>query len=107
MHYLINVQSLLFFCRMPFQLKIRVTLARHVYKPFYRQTFLSNYTFSMKLKCPRLHVTQPESAFAQGNARWTNLDLDPVPPHQRKWGVLSFVGMLPIHPPLIDLPNSG
>ena len=52
--------------------------------------------YSMKFKRPRLHVSQPESAFAQGNARWTNLDLDPVPPHQRKWGVLSFVGMLPM-----------
>lgn len=41
---------------------------------------------------PRLRITQPKSAFAEGNARWTNLDLDPVPHHRRKWGPLSFVG---------------
>ncbi|ODQ51306.1 uracil permease [Saitoella complicata NRRL Y-17804] len=38
-----------------------------------------------------LHVSQPKSAFAAGSARWTNLDLDPVPPHLRKWGLWSFV----------------
>ena len=42
----------------------------------------------MKLK---LHVDQPKSAFAEGNARWTNKDLDPVPPGKRKWGVISFI----------------
>ncbi|KAL5113593.1 hypothetical protein ACEQ8H_008541 [Pleosporales sp. CAS-2024a] len=36
-------------------------------------------------------VEQPKSAFAQGNARWTNKDLDPVPRHARKWGVTSFI----------------
>lgn len=41
---------------------------------------------------PRLHVEQPQSTFAEGgSARWTNKDLDPVPPHARKWGVTSFV----------------
>ncbi|KAH1454859.1 hypothetical protein KXX13_001292 [Aspergillus fumigatus] len=40
---------------------------------------------------PRLRITQPKSAFGEGNARWTNLDLDPVPHHRRKWGPLSFV----------------
>ncbi|RLL93704.1 hypothetical protein CFD26_103347 [Aspergillus turcosus] len=45
----------------------------------------------MKFRRPRLRVTQPRSAFAEGNARWTNLDLDPVPLHRRQWGPLSFV----------------
>ncbi|KAF2203954.1 uracil transporter FurD [Delitschia confertaspora ATCC 74209] len=40
---------------------------------------------------PHLKVEQPKSAFAEGNARWTNKDLDPVPPNQRKWGVTSFI----------------
>ncbi|KAF2728179.1 uracil permease [Polyplosphaeria fusca] len=40
---------------------------------------------------PHLKVDQPESAFAEGNKRWTNKDLDPVPRHQRKWGVTSFI----------------
>jgi NCS1 nucleoside transporter family len=40
---------------------------------------------------PHLKVEQPVSAFAEGNARWTNKDLDPVPRHQRKWGVTSFI----------------
>ncbi|KZM19089.1 uncharacterized protein EKO05_0010235 [Ascochyta rabiei] len=38
-----------------------------------------------------LSVEQTESAFAEGNARWTNIDLDPVPRHNRKWGVTSFL----------------
>ncbi|KAF1847860.1 uracil permease [Cucurbitaria berberidis CBS 394.84] len=38
-----------------------------------------------------LKVEQTQSAFAEGNARWTNRDLDPVPRHARKWGVTSFV----------------
>ncbi|KAF9691365.1 hypothetical protein EKO04_010913 [Ascochyta lentis] len=38
-----------------------------------------------------LEVEQTESAFAEGNARWTNIDLDPVPRHNRKWGVTSFL----------------
>lgn len=46
----------------------------------------------IRLKKPRLHVEQPKSTFAEGgNARWTNKDLDPVPPHARKWGVTSFI----------------
>ncbi|KAL2007515.1 hypothetical protein VTN00DRAFT_8953 [Thermoascus crustaceus] len=47
----------------------------------------------MKFELPTIHVTQPKSAFAEGNARWTNLDLDPIPRHRRKWGVTSFIGM--------------
>ncbi|OAG04292.1 uracil permease [Paraphaeosphaeria sporulosa] len=42
-------------------------------------------------KRPHLKVDQPESAFAEGNQRWTNKDLDPVPRHARKWGVTSFI----------------
>ncbi|OAL51511.1 uracil permease [Pyrenochaeta sp. DS3sAY3a] len=38
-----------------------------------------------------LHVEQTQSTFAEGNARWTNKDLDPVPRHARKWGVTSFI----------------
>ncbi|OCK84456.1 NCS1 nucleoside transporter family, partial [Lepidopterella palustris CBS 459.81] len=44
-----------------------------------------------KFKRPSLKVEQPKSAFADGNARWTNKDLDPVPRHLRKWGVTSFI----------------
>ncbi|KAL1644646.1 hypothetical protein SLS61_008697 [Didymella pomorum] len=36
-------------------------------------------------------VEQAQSTFAEGNARWTNKDLDPVPKHERKWGVTSFL----------------
>ncbi|KAK8173481.1 NCS1 allantoate transporter [Phyllosticta citrichinensis] len=49
----------------------------------------------MKLKIrfqkPTLHVEQSESEFAKGSSRWTNVDLDPVPRRERKWGVWSFV----------------
>ena len=44
--------------------------------------------WSTKLK---LRVDQPESAFVPGSSRWTNKDLDPVPPSQRKWGPVSFI----------------
>ena len=46
---------------------------------------------SVRLMMLKLQVDQPKSAFAVGSSRWTNKDLDPVPPNQRKWGVISFV----------------
>ncbi|KAH8701630.1 putative uracil permease [Talaromyces proteolyticus] len=49
----------------------------------------------MKFLAPhwsRLRLPQTESSFLRGNVRWTNKDLDPVPPDMRKWTVLSFVG---------------
>lgn len=46
---------------------------------------------SMKFKSPQLKVEQPKSVFADGNKRWTNKDLDPVPPEARKWGVISLI----------------
>ncbi|KAI9730748.1 MAG: hypothetical protein M1834_005717 [Cirrosporium novae-zelandiae] len=48
---------------------------------------------SLELKRPEFHleVEHPKSAFADGNKRWTNKDLDPVPPRDRKWGVWSFI----------------
>lgn len=52
----------------------------------------------MRIKRPHLHVSRPQSTFAEGNTRWTNLDLDPVPHHQRNWGVMSFIGTLPASP---------
>ncbi|KAJ5445742.1 Permease cytosine/purines uracil thiamine allantoin [Penicillium cf. griseofulvum] len=47
----------------------------------------------MKLRIPRprLRVSQGESAFAAGNARWTNHDLDPIAKNARRWGVLSII----------------
>ncbi|EPS28393.1 hypothetical protein PDE_03339 [Penicillium oxalicum 114-2] len=45
----------------------------------------------MRITSPRLRVSQTQSAFAEGNARWTNLDLDPVPLLGRKWGVMSLI----------------
>ncbi|KAI9827335.1 MAG: hypothetical protein M1819_006977 [Sarea resinae] len=39
----------------------------------------------------RLKVEQSHSAFAEGHGRWTNKDLDPIPPKDRKWGVWSFI----------------
>ncbi|PYH97728.1 hypothetical protein BO71DRAFT_116880 [Aspergillus ellipticus CBS 707.79] len=45
----------------------------------------------MKFQRPQLRVPQSRSAFADGSSRWTNLDLDPVPFHRRKWGPLSFI----------------
>jgi nucleobase:cation symporter-1, NCS1 family len=44
-----------------------------------------------ELKRPHLHVETPKSVFAQEGTRWTNVDLDPVPPGKRKWGVTSFI----------------
>ncbi|KAK6383951.1 hypothetical protein LTS17_003243 [Exophiala oligosperma] len=44
-----------------------------------------------KFERPHLKVEQPKSSFAEGNSRWTNKDLDPVPPARRKWGVISFI----------------
>ncbi|KZV91125.1 uracil transporter FurD [Exidia glandulosa HHB12029] len=38
-----------------------------------------------------LRVKQAKSQFAEGSAPWTNVDLDPVPRHARKWGVTSFI----------------
>ncbi|KAL4984413.1 NCS1 allantoate transporter [Aspergillus falconensis] len=45
----------------------------------------------MRIRRPHLRVEQSQSAFASGNARWTNLDLDPVPRAGRVWGPLSFI----------------
>ncbi|KAF4313539.1 putative ncs1 allantoate transporter protein [Botryosphaeria dothidea] len=45
----------------------------------------------LKIRKPKLYVEQAKSQFAEGSARWTNVDLDPVPKHDRKWGVTSFV----------------
>ncbi|KAF2091053.1 NCS1 allantoate transporter [Saccharata proteae CBS 121410] len=44
-----------------------------------------------KLRRPRLRVQQSKSLFAEGSARWTNVDLDPVPRHARKWGITSII----------------
>ncbi|KAL4924735.1 permease for cytosine/purines, uracil, thiamine, allantoin-domain-containing protein [Aspergillus undulatus] len=50
-------------------------------------------SLSSSLRRPEFHlrVAQSQSAFAAGNARWTNLDLDPVPRAARRWGPLSFI----------------
>ena len=48
----------------------------------------------MRLSRPRLRVSQAQSAFAEGNARWTNRDLDPIPAFARKWGVISLIGIV-------------
>ncbi|KKZ64728.1 hypothetical protein EMCG_09362 [[Emmonsia] crescens] len=45
----------------------------------------------MRFRLPSLYVDQPKSAFAEGNLRWTNRDLDPIPRHLRKWGVTSLI----------------
>ncbi|KAJ6095205.1 hypothetical protein N7486_005951 [Penicillium sp. IBT 16267x] len=45
----------------------------------------------MRFSRPRLGVSQAESVFASGNARWTNRDLDPIPLLGRKWGVVSII----------------
>ncbi|KAE9967294.1 hypothetical protein EG328_008297 [Venturia inaequalis] len=45
----------------------------------------------MRFKTPHLEVEQRKSAFAEGNTRWTNKDMDPVPKEERKWGVISFI----------------
>jgi hypothetical protein len=54
-------------------------------------TFLDLTIIMMKFERPHLKIEQPESAFAEGNARWTNKDLDPVPRNKRKWGAVSFI----------------
>jgi cytosine/uracil/thiamine/allantoin permease len=48
----------------------------------------------IRIPRPRLRVSQGESAFASGNARWTNIDLDPIAKDRRKWGVSSLIGKL-------------
>lgn len=45
----------------------------------------------MKFKFPSLKVEQTASAFAEGNPRWANRDLDPIPRHMRKWGITSLI----------------
>ncbi|KAJ5171026.1 Permease cytosine/purines uracil thiamine allantoin [Penicillium coprophilum] len=45
----------------------------------------------LRISRPHVRVSQGESAFAAGNARWTNRDLDPIAKNARKWGVLSIV----------------
>ena len=45
----------------------------------------------MQLERLSIRVAKPQSVFATGNSRWTNRDLDPVPFHLRKWGVISIV----------------
>ncbi|KAJ5787849.1 hypothetical protein N7457_002839 [Penicillium paradoxum] len=45
----------------------------------------------LRIPLPHLRVSQGESAFAAGNARWTNHDLDPIPKDNRKWGVKSII----------------
>ncbi|GME25945.1 putative ncs1 allantoate transporter protein [Neofusicoccum parvum] len=45
----------------------------------------------LRIKKPKLYVEQAKSQFAEGSDRWTNVDLDPVPRHARKWGVTSFI----------------
>lgn len=39
----------------------------------------------------KLRVEQAKSQFAPGSARWSNVDLDPVPRHLRKWGIVSLI----------------
>lgn len=46
----------------------------------------------LRISRPHLRVSQGESAFAAGNARWTNRDLDPITRIGRKWGILSIIG---------------
>ncbi|PGH00847.1 hypothetical protein AJ79_08099 [Helicocarpus griseus UAMH5409] len=45
----------------------------------------------MRFRLPSIYVEQPKSVFAEGNPRWTNRDLDPIPRHLRKWGVTSLI----------------
>jgi NCS1 nucleoside transporter family len=52
---------------------------------------ISGIDWIMKFSIPSLYVEQPKSAFAEGNARWTNHDLDPIPRNNRKWGVTSLI----------------
>ncbi|KAJ5365568.1 Permease cytosine/purines uracil thiamine allantoin [Penicillium concentricum] len=45
----------------------------------------------LRISRPHARVSQGESAFAAGNARWTNRDLDPIAKNARKWGALSII----------------
>ncbi|KAF2455591.1 uracil permease [Lineolata rhizophorae] len=45
----------------------------------------------LKLERPHLKVEKPKSAFGDGDPRWINDDIAPVPPNRRKWGVISFI----------------
>lgn len=46
----------------------------------------------LRISRPHMRVSQGESEFAAGNARWTNRDLDPIAKHGRKWGISSIIG---------------
>lgn len=56
---------------------------------------------------PHLRVAQHRSAFAEGNARWTNQDLDPISRANRKWGVASLIGKFKAHHQLTLLHSSN
>ncbi|CAG8334741.1 unnamed protein product [Penicillium nalgiovense] len=45
----------------------------------------------LRISRPHIRVSQGESAFSAGNARWTNRDLDPIAKNARKWGVSSII----------------
>ncbi|CRL29211.1 Permease, cytosine/purines, uracil, thiamine, allantoin [Penicillium camemberti] len=45
----------------------------------------------LRISRPHMRVSQGESEFAAGNARWTNRDLDPIAKHGRKWGIFSII----------------
>ncbi|KAJ5502746.1 hypothetical protein N7463_005620 [Penicillium fimorum] len=45
----------------------------------------------LRISRPHVRVSQGESAFAAGNARWTNRDLDPIAKNARKWGAFSII----------------
>lgn len=55
-------------------------------------TPITSSTMKLRLSRPHMRVSQGESEFAAGNARWTNRDLDPIAKHGRKWGISSVIG---------------
>ena len=41
--------------------------------------------------CPEAWVLEPEPSTFAPNSRWSNKDMDPVPPNQRTWSTLNYV----------------
>ena len=50
-----------------------------------------NYTQRLKASIePQLHLHVPQQEGSYNSPRWSNADLDPVPPEKRTWGALDY-----------------
>lgn len=50
-----------------------------------------NYTQRLKARIePQLHLRVPYESGGYNEPKWSNKDLDPVPPEKRTWGSLDY-----------------